>query len=375
MRKLGLSLLVAAATVATLGLSAARADDIIVGTAGPMTGGDAAFGEQMRRGAEMAIADINAAGGVLGKTLKLEVGDDACDPNQARSTAEDLVSRGVVFVAGHYCSSASIPASEVYAEAKVLQITPASTNPRLTDEAAAKGWTHVFRTCGRDDIQGAVAGKFLADKYTGKKVAIIHDKTTYGKGVADETKKAMNGAGLQEALYEAINKGDKDFSALVSKLKDANVDAVYLGLYHTEAGLLIRQAREQGLKSQFISEDAIVNQEFWTIAGDAAEGTLNTFGPDPRKFETAKAAVDKFKAQGYDPEGYTLYTYAAFQVYAQAVTKAGTTDVQKVAEVLRANSFDTVLGTLKFNEKGDIVNPVYVFYKWSKGTYTEVPNM
>ena len=375
MRKLGLTLVAAVATVAAFGLSEAKADEIIVATAGPMSGGDAAFGEQMKRGAEMAIADINAAGGVLGKTLKLEIGDDACDPNQARSTAEDLVSRGVVFVAGHYCSSASIPASEVYAESNVLQITPASTNPKLTDEAAAKGWKHVFRTCGRDDIQGAVAGKFLAEKYAGKKVAIVHDKTTYGKGVADETKKAMNAAGLQEALYEAINKGDKDFSALVSKLKDANVDAVYLGLYHTEAGLIIRQAREQGLKSQFVSEDAIVNQEFWTIAGDAAEGTLNTFGPDPRKFDTAKAVVEKFKAQGYDPEGYTLYTYAAFQVWAEAVKQTGTTDPKTLAGVLRKNSYKTVLGDLKFDDKGDIVNPVYVFYKWSKGTYEEVPEM
>ncbi len=374
MRKLTLPL-VAAFAAAALTASAARADEIIVGAAGPFTGGDAAFGEQMKRGAEMAVADINAAGGVLGKMLKLELGDDACDPNQARSVAEDLVSRKVVLVVGHYCSSASIPASEVYAESNVLQITPASTNPKLTDEAAAKGWKHVFRTCGRDDVQGAVAGKFLAEKYAGKKVAIVHDKTTYGKGVADETKKAMNAAGLQEALYEAINKGDKDFTALVSKLKEANVDAVYLGLYHTEAGLVIRQAREQGLQSQFVSEDAIVNAEFWTIAGDAAEGTLNTFGPDPRKFETAKAVVEKFKAQGYDPEGYTLYTYAAFQVWAAAVKQAGTTDPKKLAELLRQGDYKTVIGDLKFNDKGDIVNPVYVFYKWSKGTYAEVPEM
>ena len=255
--------LIAALAAAALTVSTARAADIVVATAGPMTGGDAAFGEQMKRGAEAAVADINAAGGVLGNQLKLEIGDDECDPNKARSVAEDLVSRGVVFVAGHYCSSASIPASEVYGEANVLQITPASTNPKLTDEAAAKGWTHVFRTCGRDDVQGTVAGNFLATKYAGKKVAIVHDKTTYGKGIADETQKAMNAAGLTETMYEAINKGDKDFSALVSKLKEGSVDAVYLGLYHTEAGLVIKQAREQGLQSQFVSEDAIVNKEFW----------------------------------------------------------------------------------------------------------------
>ena len=216
---------------------------------------------------------------------------------------------------------------------------------------------------------------FLAKKYAGKKVAIVHDKTTYGKGIADETQKAMNAAGLTETMYEAINKGDKDFSALVSKLKEGSVDAVYLGLYHTEAGLVIKQAREQGLQSQFVSEDAIVNAEFWTIAGDAAEGTLNTFGPDPRKFEAAKEAVDKFKAQGYDPEGYTLYTYAAFQVWAEAVKQAGATDAKKVAEAMRKNTYKTVIGDLNFNEKGDITNPVYVWYKWSKGTYAEEPTM
>lgn len=375
MRKLSLPL-VAVFAAAALTASAARAqEEIAVATAGPITGQYASFGEQMKRGAEMAVADINAAGGVLGKMLKLEIGDDACVPEQARSVAEDLVSKGVVFVAGHFCSSSSIPASEVYAENNVLQMTPASTNPALTDGAAEKGWTNIFRTAGRDDAQGLVAGKFLAEQYAGKNVAIIHDKSTYGKGVADETKKAMNAAGLQEVMYEAINQGDKDFSALVTKMKDAKIDAIYAGLYHTEAGLIIRQAREQGLQAQMIGEDAFVTNEFWTISGDAGEGVLMTFAPDPRKFESAKAVVDKFKAQSYDPEGYTLYTYAAFQVWAAAVKQTGTTDPKTLGGILRKNPYSTVLGELKFNEKGDIVNPIYVFYKWSKGKYEEIPGM
>ena len=374
MRKLTLPL-VAAFAAAALTASAARADELVVATAGPMTGQYASFGEQMKRGADMAVADINAAGGVLGKMLKLEIGDDACVPEQARSVAEDLVSKKVVFVAGHFCSSSSIPASEVYAENNVLQMTPASTNPALTEGAAEKGWKNVFRTCGRDDAQGLVAGKFLSEKYAGKNVAIIHDKSTYGKGIADETKKAMNAAGLQEAMYEAINQGDKDFSALISKMKENKIDAIYLGTYHTEGGLITRQAHEQGLKAQVIGEDAFVTNEFWTITGDTGEGVLMTFAPDPRKFEAAKAVVDKFKAQGYDPEGYTLYTYAAFQVWADAVKQAGTTDPKKLAEVLRKGDYKTVVGDLKFNDKGDVVNPVYVFYKWSKGKYEEIPNM
>ena len=372
MRKLGLSLVAALGAAAAFASTPATAQDIAVATAGPITGQYASFGEQMKRGAEQAVADLNAAGGVLGKKLRLEVGDDACDPKQARAVAEDLVSKGVIFVAGHFCSSSSIPASEVYAEADVLQMTPASTNPALTEGAAEKGWKNVFRTCGRDDAQGLVAGKYIAEKYAGKNVAIIHDKSTYGKGIADETKKAMNAAGLQEKMYEAINQGDKDYSALVSKMKAGNIDVIYAGLYHTEAGLIIRQAREQGLKAQMISEDALVTNEFWTIAGDAGEGTLMTFAPDPRNLATAKDVVAKFKAQGYDPEGYTLYTYAAMQVWAKAAEKAGSTDAAKLAEVIRGNTFETVLGTLDFDDKGDVVNPEYVFYVWSKGQYKEL---
>ena len=372
MRKLGLSLVAALGTAAAFASTPATAQDIAVATAGPITGQYASFGEQMKRGAEQAVADLNAAGGVLGKKLRLEVGDDACDPKQARAVAEDLVSKGVIFVAGHFCSSSSIPASEVYAEADVLQMTPASTNPALTEGAAEKGWKNVFRTCGRDDAQGLVAGKYIAEKYAGKNVAIIHDKSTYGKGIADETKKAMNAAGLQETMYEAINQGDKDYSALVSKMKAGNIDVIYAGLYHTEAGLIIRQAREQGLKAQMISEDALVTNEFWTIAGDAGEGTLMTFAPDPRNLPTAKDVVAKFKAQGYDPEGYTLYTYAAMQVWAKAAEKAGSMDAAKLADVIRGNTFETVLGTLDFDDKGDVVNPEYVFYVWSKGQYKEL---
>jgi branched-chain amino acid transport system substrate-binding protein len=224
---------------------AVKAQDIAIAVVGPVTGSNAALGEQMTRGAKMAVADINAKGGVLGKKLNLILADDACDPKQAVAAANDVVGKKVVFVAGHYCSSSSIPASAVYNEAGVLQMTPASTNPALTDDAARKGWNNVFRACGRDDVQGGTAGKYLADRFKGKRVAIVHDKTAYGKGIADETKKAMNAAGLNEAMYEGITAGDKDVSALISKMKQANIDAVYFGGYQTEAGLIVRQARDQ----------------------------------------------------------------------------------------------------------------------------------
>jgi branched-chain amino acid transport system substrate-binding protein len=350
----------------------AWAQDIKIAVVGPITGSNAAIGEQMTRGARMAVEDINAKGGVLGRKLVLEIADDACDPKQAVAAANDVVGKGAVFVAGHYCSSASIPASSVYHEAGVLQITPASTNPALTDDAAKKGWNNVFRVCGRDDAQGAVAGKYLADHYKGKNVAIIHDKTAYGKGLADETKKAANKLGVKEAMYESINQGDKDFTALVSKMKQANIDAIYFGGYQTEAGLIVRQARDQGLKATLIGGDALVTEEFWKITGPAGEGTLMTFAPDPRKIPAAKEVVDRFIAQGYNPEGYTLYTYATIQAFKDAAEKAKSVKLNDLSKTLKSMKADTVIGTLDWNEKGDITNPEYVFYVWKDGKYAEM---
>ncbi|MCF4165946.1 branched-chain amino acid ABC transporter substrate-binding protein [Zavarzinia compransoris] len=363
--------LAAVALLAGLGVAGAAHADITIATAGPMTGQYAAFGEQMKRGAEQAIKDINAAGGVNGEMLKLEVGDDACDPKQAVAVANDLVNKGVVFVAGHFCSSSSIPASAVYADSDVLMMSPASTNPALTDEAAEKGWINVFRTCGRDDYQGATASKYIMDKFPGKKVAILHDKSAYGKGLADETMKGLEAGGAAPAMYEAYTQGDKDFSALVSKMKSEGIEVVYIGGYHTEAGLIIRQAAEQGLEATFISGDAQNTAELWSITGEAGEGFLFTFAPDPRNKAEAASVVEEFKAGGYDPEGYTLYTYAAIQVWAEAVKTAGGTDTEKVAEAVRAGSFPTVLGTLGFDAKGDVKDPEYVMYEWSNGNYAE----
>jgi len=366
MKKLRLIGLTLGASLALAG--SAFGQDIAIGVAGPMTGGEATFGKQMKDGAELAVADINAAGGVLGRKLKLEVGDDACDPKQARSVAEKMAGMKVPFVAGHYCSSSSIPASEAYAEGGVLQITPASTNPTFTER---KLW-NTFRVCGRDDQQGGVAGAFIAKNYKGKNIAILHDKTTYGKGLADETKKALNKAGGKEKLFEAYTKGDKDFNALVSKLKAAAIDVVYVGGYHQEAGLILRQMRAQGLKAQMISGDAIATNEFWSITGPDGEGMLFTFGADPRKRATAKAVVDKFKAKNIDPEGYVLYTYAAVQVWAQAAAQAKTTDPKKVAETIHKGKWNTVLGPVSYDAKGDITVIDYVFYVWKNGKYSEL---
>ncbi|TIX63335.1 MAG: branched-chain amino acid ABC transporter substrate-binding protein, partial [Mesorhizobium sp.] len=303
------SLLSAVALTALVAFSGSAWADILIGVAGPITGPNAAFGAQLQKGAEQAAADINAAGGINGQQIKLEIGDDVSDPKQGISVANKFVADGVKYVVGHFNSGVTIPASEVYAENGILVITPSATNPQLTE----RGLWNTFRTCGRDDQQGKVAGDYLAKNFKDAKIAVIHDKTPYGQGLADETKKALNGNGVTEALYEGINVGDKDFSALIAKMKEAGVSVVYYGGLHTEAGLIMRQLADQGLKAQFMSGDGIVSNELASIAGDAVNGTLMTFAPDPRKNPNAKELVEKFRAAGFEPEAYTLYSYAALQ--------------------------------------------------------------
>ncbi len=342
---------------------------IHIAVAGPMTGEYAAFGQQMKAGADQAVTDLNAAGGVLGQQIVLEVGDDACDPKQAVSVANQFASKGVKLVAGHFCSGSSIPASKVYSEEGILQISPASTNPAYTDDGS---W-NTFRVCGRDDEQGKVAGDYLAKHFKGDKIAILNDNSAYGKGLADETAKALHAAGGKEALATAYTPGEKDYSSLVSRLKQAGITVIYVGGYHTEAGLIIRQAKEQGMKATLVGGDALVTNEFWQIAGDAGGGTIMTFPPDPRLMKTAADVVKEFKAKNIDPEGYVLYTYAAIQVWADAVKKVGTADPKKVAAALKASGkWPSVLGPISFDKKGDTTGGGYVFYVWKDGSYAQM---
>lgn len=354
------------------GVSSAQAD-ITIAVAGPMTGELAAFGEQLKRGAEKAVADINAKGGVNGEQLKLEIGDDQCDPKQAVQVANDLVKKGVAFVAGHFCSGSSIPASAVYAEEGIVQITPASTNPAFTEDMAAKGVNTVFRTCGRDDAQGVFAGPWLAKTYTGKNVAILDDKSAYGQGLANETAKNFEASGGKIAVRDTYTAKEKDFSALISKLKDAKIDAVYIGGYHNDVGLMVRQAREQGLEAAFISADALNTAEFWSISGPAGEGLRYSDGASAVNLDSAKDVVAAFRADSYEPEGYTLNSYAAIQAWAAAATKAGSTDGAKVAEALRSGPVPTVIGDLSWDAKGDLTKVNYAWYVYHDGKAVQEP--
>jgi branched-chain amino acid transport system substrate-binding protein len=358
--------------VALTGNAAAQ---IKFGVAGPLTGSNAAFGAQLKNGFEQAVEDINAAGGIQGQKIVPSVGDDVGDPKQGVSIANKFSSEGVKFVVGHFNSGVTMPSSEVYQENGILSITPASTNPQITER---KMW-NVFRTCGRDDQQGAVAAAYILKHMKGKKIAVVHDKTTYGQGLADETRKAMNKGGVKEVLYEGINLGDKDFAALVSKIKASGADMVYWGGLHTEGGLLVRQMRDQGVKAVLFGADGITSDEFASIGGPGVEGTLMTFAPDPRKRPEAKGVIEKFRAKKFEPEAYTLYSYAAVEVIKQAADAAKTLDPKKVAAQIKSGQkFKTVIGEMSFDSKGDITRPDYVVYVWKKGadgkiTYEELP--
>ena len=356
--------LVCGVSLALAGCGGSGSDTLKFGIGGPITGSNAAFGAQLKQGAEQAIADINAGTGILGKKLSVTVGDDAADPKQGVSVANNFASAGVRYVIGHFNSGVSMPTSEIYQENNILQITPASTNPRVTE----RNMWNIFRTCGRDDQQGQVAGQYIVKNFKDKKVAVVHDKTTYGQGLADETKKTMNAGGVREVLYEGINIGDKDFSALISKIKAAGADLVYWGGLHTEGGLIVRQMRDQGVKAPLMGGDGITSDEFASIGGPGVEGTLMTFGPDPRKNPAAAAVVKAFEAKNINPEAYTLYSYAAMQVIARSAADAKSLDPKKVAAATKSGTpFQTVIGDLAYDNKGDIKRLDYVMYTWKKG--------
>lgn len=351
--------------------NALQAETIKIGVAGPHSGAYAAFGEQLWRGASQAAEDINAKGGIHGNKIELVKADDACEPKQAVAVANRIVDHEeVAAVVGHFCSSSTIPASEIYADAGIIMITPASTNPTVTD----RGINTIFRTCGRDDQQGTVAAEFIKNSLKANNVAVVHDKDTYGKGLADAMKLRLEQLGGKTVLYEGLTRGEKDFNALITKLKQVKADALYFGGLHTEAGPLVRQLREQGLNIPFISGDGIVSEDFVTAAGGnkMVKGVYMTFGADPRNMPEGKQVVKKFREDGFEPEGYTLYSYASMQIIAKAMKAVGNSDGDALAGWLKKNSVPTVMGPQSWDGKGDLRKSNYVIYLWDdNGKYHE----
>lgn len=331
-------------------LSIASAE-IPVGIAAPFSGPALPTGEQVGVGAAKAIDDINENGGLLGQEIIISEVDDACDGDQGAAAARQLVAEGVVFVIGHACSSASIAGGPIYDAAGTIMITPASTNPKVTES----GLGAVFRLIGRDDDQGAIAGDYLADEYGDKNIAIVHDASAYGQGLAELTKRRLNEHGVSEQLFLVYTPELEAYPDLIEQLAASNIDVIYVGGYQGDAGIIIRQPKEKLPEVRLVSGDALASEDFPFVAGDAGIGSYFTFGPDARETPAAADVVNSFRDdEGFEPTGYTLYSYAAVQVWAQAVELAGTTDGQKVQSVLKDREFETVLGPIGFDEKGDV---------------------
>jgi branched-chain amino acid transport system substrate-binding protein len=270
--------------------------------------------------------------------------DDACDTEQAVAAARKLISDGVTFVVGHVCSGAAIAAAPLYEAAGVIMMSASATNPRLTEEGRA----NVFRVVGRDDQQGIIAGDYLAEHWGEKEIVIWHDGQPYGAGIAAEIRKQLSERGLSEVLYEQITPGQVDYSDVVSRLAAAGADVLYYGGYVPEAGLLIRQARARDYGVQLVSADGLSSEDFWLIAGTAAESTLFTSFRDPSGEPGAAAILERARARQLEPNYRVLYSYGAVQAWAAAVERAGSLDLEAVRAALRTDEFDTVLGRISF---------------------------
>lgn len=344
-----------------------KTDTIKIGIAGPMTGDQGKMGMDFKNGASLAVEAWNAQGGVLGKKIEMVVHDDQHDPKQAVYIANKMVTDGVAGVIGHFNSSCSIPASDVYNRAGLPMISPGSTNPQLTE----KGYRGVFRVCGRDDQQGKVGADFITQKLKLNKVAILHDKTTYGQGLADEFKKAL-GSGIDVVFYGGIVQGDKDFKSVLTAVKQKNPELIFFGGIYPEAGLLVRQSRELGLEAPFMSGDGTIDPKFVEIAGAAAaEGTYLTFSPDPNNIPTAKKFIEDYKAKFGDLGPYSIYAFDATYILIEAIKAANSTDGKAVIEKLHSLEFDRAIGKIKFNEKGDVTVAPYVVWATRNGKFVE----
>lgn len=347
------------------------AAEIPIGFAHPLTGAFALSGHRNLTAAEMAVSDLNERGGVLGEPVKLITADDGCGLQRSVEAARELVAARVRFVVGHFCSHSSLLAAGIYETADVLMVTPSSTHPRLTEE----GRQNVFRLYGRDDRQGQLAGDFLADHWRGGKIAILHDGSTYGEGLALEARKQLRARGATEAIYDMYTPGADDYADLLRRLRQARIEVLYIGGYGPDAGRILRAARERGIDLQLVGGDGLDMDEFWAVAGHLGEGTMFSGRPDVRARPEAAEVLARFRGKGLGTRDFGLGAYAAVQVWAQAVERAGSLELAVVAETLRRGRFDTVLGRVAFDHKGDLKAAGWQWKVWTEGDYVPLDQL
>ena len=353
----------AAALLGATAWSAHASGPILIGVPIPMTGPNTQYGDEVKAGVLTAIETLNAAAGTTGRQYQPVFVDDACEPKQAVPAANRVLNAGAKFAITHVCSGVTVPASKIYEEEAIVAITPGATAPQVTD--GLKGH-YFFRTIGRDDQQGPFAAQFIAEKLQPKAVAVLHDKQTYGAGVAQHVKRSLDNFKVPVVMYDGINAGDSDYSAVITRLKNAKVDTVFFGGYHPEMGLLLRQAKEQGLQARFIGAEGAFNQGLIEIAGPAVEGMMFTFPADFSQRPENQAVVEAFKNANRSANGaYQMPAYAAMQVLDKSIQAVGA-DSKKVADYMHANQFDTVIGNVAFDSKGDLKDFEFVVFELSK---------
>ncbi len=344
---------------------------IKIGAAGPMTGDQAKMGQDIVHGVTLAVEEWNARGGVLTKRIVIVTGDDRRDPREAVSVANKMVNERVAGVIGHFNSSCSIPASKIYFEYKVIQITPASTNPQLTEQ----NYQTVFRVCGRDDQQGIIGAKFVLEKIKKRRIAILHDKTTYGQGLADEFKRNVEKEKTAiVCAYEGIIQGDNDFTAVLTKIKQKKPEVLYYGGIYPEAGLLVKQMKQLGLDAIFVSGDGVIDPEFIKIGGEATEGTYLSFSPSIEDKPSAKHFIEIYTSKYGEPGPYSIYAYDAANIILKAIDLARTTDCEKLAETIHQMKYEGAMGEIQFDEKGDVLVAPYIFWTVKDGKFIPLPD-
>ena len=364
-------LVVAAVAIAMAAGTAVAADTIKLGVAGPHSGDLASYGIPTVKAAELVVKDINAKGGVLGKQVELLVEDDVCKPEVATNTATKLVSEGVNVVLGHICSGATKAALGIYKDAKIPVMSPSATNPALTQSG---DYPNFFRTIASDDAQARMEVDFALDTLKLKKIAVLHDKGDYGKGLAEFAKTFLEKDPRAEVvLFEGITPGAVDYSAVVQKIKRSGAEAVIFGGYHPEASKIVTQMRKKRMDTIFISDDGVKDDTFIKVAGKYAEGVYATGPKDVSKNPMAIAANEAHKkAYGSDPGAFYLNAYAATLALLNAIEQAGSTDYDAVTNALRTKYVETPLGKIRFDERGDAIGVGFSMYQVKNGAYVEL---